>query len=300
MELNQMEYFLTVARTQHVTKAAEVLNITQPALSHSLAKLEEELGVQLFERSGRNVQLNRYGKLFAGRVEEALRQVGLGKQEISELANPESGVVSLAFLNILGSEVVPKLISAFHRRYPAIRFELEQGNYQTVRGLLDSGQSDLAIVSPCSNIMGVNRALLFETDLFAVVPEGHRLGERNSVWMKELEDEPFIDHNPNCGFRAVLERSYRQTGFTPKVKYQAEDLQTVAGFVSAGLGVALLPPSKGLRLPNMSWIPVKDPVCRCEVGLEWKDKRYLSPAVRLFREFVIEFYEKKEVEALPV
>jgi DNA-binding transcriptional LysR family regulator len=76
-------------------------------------------------------------------------------------------------------------------------------------------------------------------------------------------------------------------------------LSTVAGFVSAGLGVALLPPSKGLKLPNMIWIPIQNPDCRCEVGLEWKEKRYFSPAVKLFRDFAIDYYQKKEVEALP-
>lgn len=295
MEISQMEYFLTVARLEHVTRAAEDLNITQPALSHSLAKLEEELGVQLFERSGRNVQLNRYGKLFARRVEEALNQIKLGKQEISELANPESGVVSLAYLNILGSEMIPNLIRAFQQIYPGIRFELEQGNYQTIRHLLESGQSDLGIVSPCSNILGTKSVQLFVSDLFAVVPEGHRLSERTQVKLKELEGEPFVDNTTNCGFRTVLERTYRQTGFQPHVKYQAEDLQTVAGFVSAGLGVAVMPNSKGLRLPNTRWIPLQDPNCQCEVVMEWKEKRYFSPAVRLFRDFVINYYEKMEV-----
>lgn len=264
-----MEYLLTVARSQHVTRAAEALNITQPALSHSLAKFEEELG-----------------------------QIKLGKQEISELANPESGVVSLAFLNILGNEMIPKVIRAFQQSYPGIRFELEQGNYQTIRQLLDSGRCDLGIVSPCMKIVGMKQAELFATDLFAVVPEGHRLGNRKDIYLKELQDEPFIDHSPKCGFRVVLERTYRQTGFQPNVKYQAEDLQTVAGFVSAGLGVALLPSSTSLKLPNMRWIAVKDPNCSCEVGLEWKEKRYLSPAVKLFRDFVIDYYDKKDV-ALP-
>ncbi len=297
MEISQMEYFLTVARSQHVTRAAESLNITQPALSHSLAKLEEELGVQLFERSGRNVQLNRYGKLFARRVEEALQLIKLGKQEISELANPESGIVSLAFLNILGSKMIPSLIRTFQEAYPGIRFELEQGNYQTIRHLLESGQCDLGIVSPHSGVLGMKWAPLFTTDLFAVVPAGHRLSDRKQIYLKELEQEPFIDHNPNCGFRAVLERTFRQTGFQPEVKYAAEDLQTVAGFVSAGLGVALLPDSMGLKLPNMKWIAIKDPNCECEVGLEWKEKRYLSPAVKLFRNFVTNHYEKMGIAA---
>lgn len=295
MELNQMEYFLTVAKSQHVTRAAEALKITQPALSHSLAKLEEELGVQLFERSGRNVQLNRYGNLFARRVEAALEQIRIGKRELSELADPNTGLVSLAYLNILGNEAIPQLIRAFQQSHPGIQFRLEQGNHDTIRSCLESGESDLGITCPGSSEIGLSRIPLFSKPMYAVVPSGHRLDGRKRISLEELEGEPFIDQSLSCGFRAVLELAYRRTGFEPSVKYRADDLQTVAGFVSAGLGVALLPPSVGLRLPNMHWIAVSDKECKCDVVIEWKEKRYLSPAVKLFRDFAVDYYAKKEI-----
>ncbi|RKP54220.1 LysR family transcriptional regulator [Cohnella endophytica] len=294
MELNQMEYFLTVARSEHVTRAAEALNMTQPALSHSLAKLEEELGVQLFERSGRNVQLNRYGKLFARRVEAALEQIRIGKRELAELADPDTGLVSLAYLNILGSEVVPQLIRAFQQSHPGIRFRLEQGNHEMIRESLESGESDLGMTCPGSNEIGLSQLPLFTRPMYAVVPSGHHLDGRKQVHLAELEGEPFIEQSSNCGFRASLELAYRRTGFEPSVKYRAEDLQTVAGFVSAGFGVALLPASAGLKLPNMHWIAIKDKDCKCDVVLVRKDKRYLSPAVKLFRDFAIEYCNQKE------
>lgn len=294
MEWNQLEYFLTVARMQHVTRAAEALSITQPALSHSLAKLEEELGVQLFERSGRNVQLNRYGRTFAARVSNALQEIRRGKEEIAELTDPESGVVTLAFGNILGTHFVPELVHRFQEKYPNIRFELCQGTCTQTQQLLEEGQSDLNITSPRSGADGIVWETLFAAELYAVVPASYRLAAKESISLKELADEPFIGIHRDCGLRGTVDAISRTHHFLPQVKYSAEDLATVAGFVAAGLGVSLLPKSRGLMLEGMRWIKISTPGCVCEVGIEWKEKRYLSPAARLFRDFALEISRLRE------
>jgi DNA-binding transcriptional LysR family regulator len=88
--------------------------------------------------------------------------------------------------------------------------------------------------------------------------------------------------------RGTIDAISRAGLFVPHVKYTAEDLPTVAGFVAAGLGVSLLPQSRGLKLDGTRWIKVATPGCVCEVGIEWKEKRYLSPSARLFRDFTLE------------
>ncbi|MWC30952.1 LysR family transcriptional regulator [Paenibacillus sp. MMS18-CY102] len=294
MELNQLEYFLTVASLQHVTKAAETLSITQPALSHSIAKLEEELGVPLFERTGRTVQLNRYGHLFASRVTDALREIRIAKEELAELTAPESGVVSLAFGTILGTHFVPELIQKFHAIYPNIRFELFQGSCAYTLQLLESGQCDLCITSPASSKSGIVRESLLTAELYAVVPASHRLAQSESIYLEQLVNEPFIEVNRTCGLRETIDTVFQSSGFHPNVKYTAEDLHTVAGFVAAGLGVSLLPQSRGLRLEGTHWIKVNDPGCTCEVGIEWKEKHYLTPSARLFRAFAQEVSQQRD------
>ncbi len=283
-----MEYFLTVARLQHVTRAAEVLSITQPALSHSIAKLEEELGVQLFERSGRNVQLNRYGELFARRVERALQEIEKGKQEVEEQTNPESGVVSLAFLNVLGTRLVPTLIRSFRERHPDIRFELIQGTCQSNLRQLTTGACDLIINAPRCGEEGIAWAPISDFRVDVVVPDGHRLAGRDGVTLGEIEGEAFIGLKNQCGMRMALDRMIARWGFEPHVVYEAEDLPTVAGFISAGLGVSLLPRTAGVKLDGISWVTLVAEDNVFEVGMEWKEKRYLSPAARLFRDEVLE------------
>ncbi|MCY9357092.1 LysR family transcriptional regulator [Bacillus spizizenii] len=124
MELNQLEYFKMLAQVQHFTQVAKMLHITQPALSRSIAKLEEELGVPLFERQGRKICLNKYGKMFLKRIQVAITEIEKGKWELLEDLNPISGTVSLAFLHIIGTQMVPKILSEFGKRYPNIQFEL--------------------------------------------------------------------------------------------------------------------------------------------------------------------------------
>ncbi len=107
MEWQQLEYFVTVAKLEHMTRAAEALAISQPALSRSISKLEEELGVPLFDRQGRSIMLNRYGELFLYRVQRMRKEYEKAVLELQELNNPELGDVSLGFLHTLGTSIVP-------------------------------------------------------------------------------------------------------------------------------------------------------------------------------------------------
>ena len=128
LELNQLE-ILSHYRPFAACHAScrESLSISQPALSHSIARLEDEIGVPLFERNGRNIQLTRYGQVFAARVEDVLDQLQKGKQEIQELAHPDKGMINLAYLNILGAQVIPSIIGAFHKNPRMFDSILSQG-----------------------------------------------------------------------------------------------------------------------------------------------------------------------------
>ncbi|MGO4108555.1 LysR family transcriptional regulator [Paenibacillus sp. YAF4_2] len=286
MELTQLDYFLTVVRFQHVTKASEVLAITQPALSHSISKLEEELGVPLFERRGRNIQVTRYGRMFAESVERALSELEKGKQALEEQANPDSGVIRVAYLNILGAELIPKLIRGFRERHPKIRFELVQGNHTFISGNMESGESDLMISSARLESDDYEWIPMVKAPLYVVVSPTHRLAQQEAVEFMELTGEPFIEVKHYCGLKSTLESCYSQVGFTPAVAYEAEDLMTVAGFVAAGLGLSILPKTSGLMLEGLVWLPIKDEGSICEIGLVKRQDRFLAPAAKRFSEYV--------------
>ncbi len=115
MEWNQLQYFQVMARLQHFTRAAETLLISQPALSRSISRLEEELGVTLFDRQGHTVTLNRYGQVFLNRVNCAMQEISEGIKEIQHLVDPSKGSVSLGFVHSQGSNLVPDLLGLFRK-----------------------------------------------------------------------------------------------------------------------------------------------------------------------------------------
>lgn len=286
MELTQLEYFLTVARLQHMTMASKELSITQPALSHAISKLESEIGVPLFERNGRNVQLNRYGQMFGNSVEGALKSLQNGIREIGEWVHPETGTVHISYLNILGVELVPSLIRDYVREHPQVRFDLFQGNLGDIDEVLDKGISDLMITSKESTMSNHEWMVIRKCPLFIVVPAAHRFAKRSSVSLYELSGEPFVGLKNNCGLKATLNARFQHTNFELASTYDAEDLITVAGFIKAGLGVSILPQTFGLMLEGLAWIPMEEQGWDWEIGLKWRKDRYLSPAAKRFIEYV--------------
>ncbi|MDF2962295.1 MAG: transcriptional regulator, LysR family [Paenibacillus sp.] len=286
MELTQLEYFLMVSRLQHMTMASKALSITQPALSHSIAKLESELGVPLFERNGRNVQLNRYGIMFAQRVEQALQNIRNGMQEIEEWSNPETGVISISYLNILGVDLVPTLVRDYRLVNPKVRFELNQGSLGDIDEHLEKGYSDLMITSRESTMENHKWLVIRTMPLYIVVSTHHRLAKRSSLSLMDLSGEPFVGLKNNCGLKATILSRFQHSGFMLTSTYDAEDLATVAGFIKAGLGVSVLPKTMGLMLDGLVWIPITDEGWFWEIGLKWREDRYLSPAAKRFIEYV--------------
>jgi DNA-binding transcriptional LysR family regulator len=290
MEWQQLEYFQTVAREQHFTRAAKKLAISQPALSRSIARLEDELGVPLFERSGRSIRLNRYGEMFLEQVDAALGLINEGVQKLRDMVDPERGTVSLAFLHTLGTHLVPDLLGSFRKKHPHIQFQLFQDASSDLFERLKAGELDLCLSSGPVKMSGVVWEELFRDELYVIVPEHHPLADRDEINLWEIADEPFISLKKGYGLRALTDRLCRQAGFTPNITFEGEEVTTVAGLVSAGLGVALIPETGGEDMRQIRRLHVRSPHCQRVIGIAWVEGRYLSPAAKLFRQFVLDHF----------
>jgi DNA-binding transcriptional LysR family regulator len=290
MEWHQLEYFKLVAQLQHVTHAAEQLSISQPALSRSIAKLEEELGFPLFERRGKNVVLNRYGQIFLQYVERSIQEITAGKQVIHDLIHPDYGSVSLSFLHSLGSNLVPGLLSKFRSKYPNIQFKLYQNATTFLLDQLEAGEIDLCLCFPVAKREHVEWEPLFTEELFVVVPHGHRLANRTSIELKEIDNDPIVTFKKDYGLRILTDQLFKEAGLNPFITFEGEEIMTVAGLVEAKLGVALIPHVFGLDKTNISFLPVSRPQCQRVIGIAWTKERYLSPAAQNFKNFVIQSF----------
>lgn len=288
MDWHQLLYFQKLASIQNFTKAAEELALTQPALSRSIARLEDELGVPLFERKLRGLTLNRYGEAFLVHANRAVEEITLAKQELTDMVDPLHGIISLAFIHTLGSSYIPDLIGVFRNRFPNIQFQLSQDSTSKILHQLDSGEIDLGFCSPKEIDENMNTVPVINEELFLIVPKNHQLAARETAKLIEVADEPFVLYKHESGIREVIESLCDEAGFKPNISFEGVGDATIAGLVGAGFGVALIPYIPGLDMEKISLLRVSEPRCRRIIYMTWRTNRYQSPAVNRFKAFVEE------------
>ncbi|KAB2487331.1 LysR family transcriptional regulator [Priestia endophytica] len=292
MEWEQLEYFQTLARIQHVTKAAEILSITQPALSRSIVRLENHLGVPLFDRQKRSIKLNKYGEIFLKRVDSIMKEYQEGKEEIQSLLEPDQGEISLGFLHTLGTTIVPSLIAGFKRKYPKVHFQLHQNHSNWLQEKLKSGELDLCLLASFPIEPPMNWTPLWNDELFLFLPKRHRLATRERVTIEDIAEEPFILMRAGYALRVTIDQIFEQANIRPNIVFEGEEAATIAGFVAAGLGVSILPNLKGLDQTNLTKVRIVSPSFQRTVGLSWVEGKYLSPVAESFKQYIINHFDQ--------
>jgi DNA-binding transcriptional LysR family regulator len=284
MDWEQLAYFRTAGRLQHITQAAERLGITQPTLSRSLARLERELGVPLFAHAGRAVVLTPYGIAFLERVERALGEIDEGRREIADLAGSARGRIRLGFLRSLGSEYVPDVVRRFRDKHADVEFDLVQNNGATLEAQLRSGELDCALLAgPLADKRFAWKHVL-DQELVVVVPRGHRLAARRAITLATIRDEPLLSFKPGHAIRAVTDQLCADAGFAPNVVFAGDESSVIRGFVKAGFGIALVPQST-VR-DGLVTVHVRAPKPIRRIGVAWLRDRYRTGAERAFERWV--------------
>ncbi|NGQ95833.1 LysR family transcriptional regulator [Brevibacillus sp. SYP-B805] len=293
MELRQLQYFIEVAKREHVTEAAHNLHVAQSAVSRQIANLEAELGIQLFIREGRNVKLTSVGKIFLEHAVTALNEIEKAKQKIEEFLDPERGTIRVGFTSSLAANPLPTVISAFRARYPDIGFQLKQGAYKQLIDSVIRGDIDLAFLGPVpTQEKDVRSHIFFAENIMALLPARHPLAKQETLRLRELQDDTFVLFPPGFLLREIAVNACAQVGFKPKVSFEGEDIDAIKGLVAAGLGVTLLPevtlidnmPRETVRLP------ISEPIVTRTVGIIIPSNRELPPSEKLFYDFLKEFF----------
>ncbi|MFD6419683.1 LysR family transcriptional regulator [Streptomyces sp. NPDC060194] len=282
----RLAHFAAVARTEHVTRAAQELRVPQSTLSRAMVRLEADLGVDLFARHGRTVSLTPAGRTFLTAVDRALAEVQRAADAVRADADPAAGKVAFGFLHTLGPETVPGLIRAFRADHPAVRFSLVQNYGEAMLERLRAGELDLCLTSPLPEAPDLVVRRLDEQRLRLVVPDDHPLAGRKRVRLAEAADESFVTLEPGYGLRRITDDLCARAGFRPRVAFEGEEAETLRGLVAAGLGVALLPPPAVPR-PGVTELTVTSPRALREIGLAWLAGHPDTPPVAAFKKFVL-------------
>jgi DNA-binding transcriptional LysR family regulator len=280
MDLGQLAALREVGRGGNVTRAAQALGVTQPALSRTLERLARELGVPLLERHGRGIRLTRFGEAFLPHAERALREVEDGRRRLDDLGGTIGGPIALGFLHTLGTELVPALVRDFRAQHPEVAFQLAEGAAAVLVRRLLEGELDLCLSSGPPDDPRIAWTPLGEDELILITPRDHRLAKRRSVALHEVAAEPFVGYTANTAMRALGEELCRQAGFTPHVVFEGDETGTVTGFVAAGLGVAIVPALH--RTTTIARLRITVPAARRTIGVLQVADRYHSATVRAF------------------
>lgn len=281
MELRQLRYVEAVAANRHFTRAAASIGVAQPALSHQIKRLEQELGIELFERSRCGVRLTAAGEAFLPRIRRALAELDAGREEVAAFTGLEAGRVRLGALQALAHLDLPRAIASFHRAHPAVEVTLGEESTERMQQLVSEGQLDLAIVAlDVGYPDSLNaREIVCEPVLLALRPN-HRLAKSGSVRFSQLREEPFVFFRAGTGLRTTTERLARDAGFAPRMAFETGNLDRLLDLVGEGLGVSLVPASTAARGdPAICTLPFSPPVSRT-VGVVWRANHAPSPATR--------------------
>ena len=300
MELEVLRHFQEVAEGATVTDTAARALVAQPALSRALRRLEAEVGAQLLVKVGRNLHLTPAGRTFKQHVDAMLDDADLGLRAVREAVDPDGGVITLGFMHTLGTAVVPALITAFVQRRPKVRFELSQDREDILLEQLLTGRLDLILISRRPDRQVVSSELLYEEPIRLAVPPGHPLAKRATIRLSSLKDEPFVMQKHGHSLRETTDSLCTAAGFMPHITFEGDEVATLAGLVSAGLGVSLLPPPpdpdggfhegrfhEGQGLPR--YLKVTDVHAVRSIRLAALSSRDLPPATRHFSEDVLDY-----------
>ena len=289
LTLQQLQYFRTLAKIQHYTKAAEVLFVSQPSLSYAMSELEKELSICLFEKHGKKVRLSTQGEVFLTYVEDSLDRLEEGVNVVKRL-NPLTGAVNLGYIYSLSTSFMPEMLLRFYadQNNKNITFRFTQDVNSAIMDALNDGSIDLAICpKPGRDVVSIP---IYKQELFVILPKSHPLAQKKEVGIEEIKDESFVLLNKKSGLRWAVDDLFKEMKLKPTIACEADECNAVITYVSLNFGVSIIPNVPGLENSDVSVLRIKNQsFSRC-IYLAWKKNKDISQPVARIKDFLIANY----------
>jgi LysR family transcriptional regulator, hydrogen peroxide-inducible genes activator len=290
METHQLRYFIAVSQTGRFTQAAKQCHVSQPSLSIQIAKLEEELGGLLFERTKKGVTLTARGEIFLPRAKTILEQMESAKEDAKALSGLTLGKVSLGCMPTTGAHLLPSILTSFRKAYPKIQVQLKEESSPELAKDLEQGEVELAILDEAGLLPGLAHQTILTEELLLALPAKHPLAGKSAFSLKQIAEEPFILMKTGHGFRQITLDFYRKVGLEPKVVFESGGIETVQALVAAGLGISLVPQMVA-KFPGVVYARVSQPTAARTISLAWRKKAPLSPAAEALKKIILNTVE---------
>ena len=290
MELRQIRSFLSIAETLHFGRTAELIHLSQPALSLQIKALEEEVGVRLFERNRRKTTLTAAGLAFRDDAAAALSQLEQAMRSARLAANGKLGLLRIGFISTVGSEIVPNIVRQFRESNPEVDFSLRAIPTADQVQMLESGSLDIGFFRlPIGGHSALEVVTVHRERFVLVVPASHKLAKRKRVRLSEVSGQNFVLYERTYapGFHDLIFGMLRDAGIVPNISQTAAELSMLISLVDAHMGVAILPLSAVKHsVASVVACDILDRIPMSEIGMAVR-KGFRGPVIDNFRSFAL-------------
>lgn len=285
MDIRHLEYFAEVAQHLSFTKASQTLHVTQPSISKAIKNLEGELGVPLFYRSSKQLELTDAGKAVlnnAKKVLDAFKNLTLELTDVTEL---KSGEIKIGIPPIVGAAFFSQLISQYKEKFPLIEIKLTEVGTKKIKKGVDDGTLDIGLICTVpaqgSSFEIIN---VLKDPLMLIVHREHPLASNSEVHFSQLANEPFILYRKDFTLYDLIIEECSKSGFHPNIVCESSQKDFLLGMVEGKLGITMLPSKicQNIYSQDLVVLPISESAINLELGMIWKKEKYLSFAVREF------------------
>ncbi len=260
MEIAQLETFLQVAEHGSLSRAAEVLGLTQPTLSARVQALERDLGHQLFERRGRGLRLTEAGRALLPYAERTLLAMREGREAVSLSGHPSRGRLRIGTARVIGAYALPGILAGFRAEYPGIELTILTGRSHEVLQMVLNQEVHVGLGRALSH-PEVEAVYLYEEEIVFVTHPDHPLARRGSAAISEIALEPLILYDKDSTYYVLITRVCREAGILPRVTMNLDSVEATKKMIEGGLGVSFLPYSaiqSELATGTLVWVPLSE------------------------------------------
>jgi len=272
MNIKRLRYFLAIAEHRHFGRAAQALHISQPPLSQQIGALEKEIGVKLFTRSTRHVDLTEAGRALCERITPALRQVDQAIAYAQLVHSGMAGPLRAGFVTT-SADFLSGILLTFRNRYPEANIECHHMTSDEQASALHDGRIDVGLVRSLPPDPDISYKTISRDPLYVALPAQHPLSSMNTVPVSALADQPFVmwDRNHSAGLATRVKDLCREHGFTPKVAFEVVNAQALLSLVAGGLGIAVVPePALRMRQAGLTYKRLRGKNTFAQLLLAWR------------------------------
>ncbi|NMD98026.1 LysR family transcriptional regulator [Selenomonas bovis] len=293
MELRQLEYFQMASRLRNITRAAERLRVSQPNITVAIKKLEAELGIQLFDRSQKQLALTPEGAVFLNRIELALRNIQDAVLEVNDYKQLQKGTIKIGIPPMMGAYLFPKIFSSFQKKYSHLDIYLHEEGSMSIREQLERDELDFGIIIISGASHNLQLLPMTTSQIVACVPAGSPLADKERLTKDDIATANVIMLKEGSFLRQTILGKLKEQSITPNIVLESNQVVTIKGLVASGVGISFLLDMVLEDAPGVKAIPLEEPLF-VDVGLAWKKDRYISKAAQSFIDFCRDTLRKRE------